>query len=178
MKKLTFDEYQQKSQRTAVKDKPEAILFSCMGLCGETGEVLEKINKYYDNEADEVTEPEKIKDELGDVLWYLSDIAFKHNQKLSDIHYPGTYCCIKDAGINLAIASANVADYLKKVYGHNHTINLEILKELLGVVLHYIGVISHRSKFGLTDVMEFNIDKLMKRYPEGFASEKSINRVV
>ena len=178
MKKLTFDEYQQRSQRTAVDGKPDAILFSCMGLCGETGEVLENINRYYDNETLEISKPEKIKDELGDVLWYLSDIAFKHNQKLSDIHYPGTYCCIKDAGINLAIASANVADYLKKVYGHNHTINLERLKELLGVVLHYMGVISHHSKFDLTDVMDMNIEKLMKRYPEGFESEKSINRVI
>ena len=71
-----------------------------------------------------------------------------------------------------------MADYLKKVYGHNHTINLERLKELLGVVLHYMGVISHHSKFDLTDVMDMNIEKLMKRYPEGFESEKSINRVI
>ena len=32
MKRITFDEYQQKSQRTAVDGKPDAILFSCMAI--------------------------------------------------------------------------------------------------------------------------------------------------
>lgn len=77
---MNFDEYQKLSDRTAdftgrPGDYP--LMYCSMGLAGETGELIEKIKKVMRNDNGEVS-PEKrelIKLEIGDVLWYLSQIA-------------------------------------------------------------------------------------------------------
>ena len=52
-------------------------MYSCMGLAGETGEVIEKVKKVMRNNGGEMSEEQReaIKQEIGDVLWYLSQVA-------------------------------------------------------------------------------------------------------
>ena len=58
-----------------------------MGLCGESGEVAEKIKKIMRDKDGVIGsgETEEIKKELGDVLWYLSTIAYELGVTLNDI---------------------------------------------------------------------------------------------
>jgi len=58
-----------------------------LGLCGETGEIAEKIKKVIRDEVGIVSEQKKeeIKKELGDVLWYISQIATELGLSLSDV---------------------------------------------------------------------------------------------
>jgi len=88
-------------------DKKDVLINGVMGLCGESGEVIDIVKKHLaqGHELDK----EKIIKELGDVAWYMAEIA-------------------------------TVLD-----------VDLE-------------------------DVLVQNIEKLKKRYPEGFSTEKSINR--
>ena len=68
-------EYQEKAKRTVNKELKftEQVSNLCMGLCGESGEVVDYIKKclYHAHKFDD----EKIVEELGDVMWYLTNIA-------------------------------------------------------------------------------------------------------
>ncbi|OGM08247.1 hypothetical protein A2Z67_00920 [Candidatus Woesebacteria bacterium RBG_13_36_22] len=75
---MTFDEYQKFSRGTAVY--PEIgnnFVYPVLGLCGESGEVAEKIKKVLRDKFGKINKRDKIEieKELGDVLWYLSNIC-------------------------------------------------------------------------------------------------------
>lgn len=72
--------------------------------------------------------------------------------------------------------SGEVADYLKKYIFHEHPLDLEIVKKELGDVLWYIALCCDAINISIDEIMQINIDKLKKRYPDGFSKEASINR--
>lgn len=76
--KTTFFDYEKFVEQT--KDNMcNDILYLTVAMCGEAGEVADKVKKIYrDHEGivDSVAEQE-IAAELGDVLWYLTAIAVK-----------------------------------------------------------------------------------------------------
>lgn len=106
---MTINEYQKLAMTTLNPDldKKDVLINGVMGLCGESGEVIDIVKKHLaqGHELDK----EKIVKELGDVAWYMAEIA-----TVLDVE--------------------------------------------------------------LEDVLVQNIEKLKKRYPEGFSTEKSVNR--
>lgn len=106
---MTINEYQELAMTTLNPelDKKDVLINGVMGLCGESGEVIDIVKKHLaqGHELDK----EKIIKELGDVAWYMAEIA-----TVLDVE--------------------------------------------------------------LEDVLVQNIEKLKKRYPEGFSTEKSLNR--
>lgn len=83
---MTFNEYSKSIRPT--RDCPSSIFYSALGLAGEAGEVVDKIKKYWrdkvykseedwDHELDLMDKDTKegIIKEMGDVMWYLSDLA-------------------------------------------------------------------------------------------------------
>ena len=106
---MTINEYQKLAMTTLNPnlDKKDILINGVMGLCGESGEVIDIVKKHLaqGHELDK----EKIIKELGDVAWYMAEIA-----TVLDVE--------------------------------------------------------------LEDVLVQNIEKLKKRYPEGFSVEKSVNR--
>ncbi len=106
---MTINEYQKLAMTTLNPDldKKDVLINGVMGLCGESGEVIDIVKKHLaqGHELDK----EKIIKELGDVAWYMAEIA-----TVLDVE--------------------------------------------------------------LEDVFVQNIEKLKRRYPEGFSTEKSVNR--
>ncbi len=85
---MNFNEYQQKSRQTALyPNKDNNFIYPTLGLVGEAGEVAEKIKKVIrDNDGIITSEKkEEIKKELGDVLWYVSNLAYELNIELEDV---------------------------------------------------------------------------------------------
>jgi len=87
---MEFDEYQKKASEFAIynkKDPHYPLMYLSMGLAGEAGEVIEKVKKII--RPAEVVIPEErrqdLKKELGDVLWYLSELAYKLGLSLEDV---------------------------------------------------------------------------------------------
>ncbi|HOE81295.1 MAG TPA: nucleoside triphosphate pyrophosphohydrolase family protein [bacterium] len=75
---MEFKEYQTKSRRTAVYPVVEkGFVYPTLGLVGESGEVAEKIKKVFRDGDGVVGEEQReaIAKELGDVLWYLAQLA-------------------------------------------------------------------------------------------------------
>ena len=85
---MTFEEYQKKSRETAIyPDKDKNFIYPTLGLVGEAGEIAEKIKKVLRDKngvIDEETRKE-ISKELGDVLWYLSQLATEVELSLEEI---------------------------------------------------------------------------------------------
>lgn len=84
---MTFDEYQKTARSTAVYNNDLGVIYTALGLAGEAGEVVEHIKKMV-RDNDRVATPErvaKIRKELGDVLWYVANMASDLNLSLDDI---------------------------------------------------------------------------------------------
>jgi len=82
---MKIDEYQLKARTTAVYPNiGNNFVYPALGLCGEAGEVAEKIKKILRDDLGQVTvqSREKLIKELGDVFWYLANLATELNINL------------------------------------------------------------------------------------------------
>lgn len=72
---MTGNEYQKLTRLTRFsEDKEKMLINGVMGLCGETGEVVDIIKKYlFHNKP--LLGADDLMLELGDVLWYIAEIA-------------------------------------------------------------------------------------------------------
>ena len=78
-----LDKYQQQAKRTAIFPQDKALEYLALKLCGESGEVAEKIGKSIrDNKIVDTTDLAK---ELGDVLWYVANLADHLGYDLSEV---------------------------------------------------------------------------------------------
>ena len=80
--------------------------------------------------------------------------------------------------LGLCGETGEVADIVKKHLFQGHEIDRQKAIEELGDVCWYLAITAHGLGIDLESVMEININKLKKRYPEGFDKDKSINREV
>src|SRR3990167_6349991 len=81
--------------------------------------------------------------------------------------------------MGLAGEAGEVADDVKKVVFHRHPFDgeqREKMRKELGDCLWYIAAICTRFGWSLSEVMQANIDKLTRRYPDGYSSDASIHR--
>ncbi len=83
---------------------------------------------------------------------------------------------LTNAVMGLCGESGEACDIVKKHLFHGHELDREALIKELGDVAWYLAEASEALDVSLDEVFERNIEKLKKRYPEGFSSERSINR--
>jgi NTP pyrophosphatase (non-canonical NTP hydrolase) len=85
---MDFKEYQEKSRKTAFYPNVGSnFVYPTLGLSGEAGEVAEKIKKVLRDKngiLDKETKAD-IEKELGDVLWYVSQLSSELGVSLDDI---------------------------------------------------------------------------------------------
>lgn len=72
--------------------------------------------------------------------------------------------------------SGEAIDIVKKWFAQGHDLDREHLIKELGDIAWYLAETATVLDVSLEEVFRGNIEKLKKRYPEGFDSEKSINR--
>lgn len=83
---MTPKEYQQKALATLVTESKKDTFSMCgLGLSGEVGEINDILKKWLFHKSRKPLDTEKLKDEIGDVLWYLSILAFELNLTLEEI---------------------------------------------------------------------------------------------
>ncbi|MDP5277197.1 nucleoside triphosphate pyrophosphohydrolase family protein [Chengkuizengella axinellae] len=81
-----------------------------------------------------------------------------------------------NASLGLSGESGEVADIIKKFAFHGHELDKEKIRKELGDVLWYLALASEALGVSLNDIARGNVEKLLKRYPDGFDSDRSINR--
>lgn len=86
----------------------------------------------------------------------------------------------KDVLINgvmgLCGESGEAIDIVKKWLAQGHELDKEKLAKELGDIAWYLAETAAAIDMPLEDILQANIDKLKKRYPEGFSSENSVHR--
>ena len=86
----------------------------------------------------------------------------------------------KDVLINgvmgLCGESGEAIDLVKKWLAQGHELDREKLAMELGDICWYVAETATALDLSLEDIMSANIEKLKRRYPEGFDSARSVNR--
>ena len=80
------------------------------------------------------------------------------------------------AALGLCGESGEVAENVKKALFHGHPMEPSALRDELGDVLWYFVFLCDTIGLTVEDVMEANVAKRRKRYPDGFSSERSMQR--
>lgn len=126
-------------------------------------------------------------EELIDALKYLEHLKAVTGDKLTANdyqrmamrtagEYETDYDKLRNAVYGLNGEAGEVIDLLKKHEFQGHDLPAEKLIDECGDVLWYCALLADALGFSLEAVMNRNIDKLRKRYPDGFDKNRSINR--
>jgi len=84
---MDFREYQEEALKTDYipAENDTKIIVPLLGLAGEAGELLSEYKKYLrDGEAHKLF-PERVAEELGDLLWYIANLSSKFDLNLEQI---------------------------------------------------------------------------------------------
>lgn len=81
---MTFAEYQQNARRTmnAELTLEEMKRHALLGLGSEVGEIQGIFQKAYQGHT---IDPEKVKDELGDLIWFAAELCFAMGFTMEDV---------------------------------------------------------------------------------------------
>lgn len=86
----------------------------------------------------------------------------------------------KDVLINgvmgLCGESGEAIDIVKKWLAQGHDLDRDKLAKELGDIAWYLAETATALELNLEDILEANIEKLRKRYPQGFDAQRSIHR--
>ena len=86
----------------------------------------------------------------------------------------------KDVLINSVMGlcgeSGEAIDIVKKWLAQGHELDKEHLAKELGDIAWYLAEAATALDMSLEDICQANIDKLKKRYPQGFDSQRSLTR--
>jgi NTP pyrophosphatase (non-canonical NTP hydrolase) len=78
--------------------------------------------------------------------------------------------------LGLCGETGEVSDHIKKYMFQGHELDKEKLVNELGDVCWYIAILASGLNVDLETVMKKNIEKLQRRYPDGFDTERSLHR--
>jgi len=81
---IALDDYQLEARKTAVYPNDTALQYLTLGLASEAGEVAGKVAKYYRKDDDDFP-IEDVVLELGDVLWFVAELASLLGVSMSEI---------------------------------------------------------------------------------------------
>ena len=89
---MELNEYQRLANQTDQQPEtenlqtgPRSILVPLLGMAGEVGELLGEHKKWLRDGDSYKLFPERVKEELGDLLWYLTNVATKHGLTLEEV---------------------------------------------------------------------------------------------
>ena len=170
---ITLKEFQELSTRTAPFnaapenhiEKQNILTNYTLGLNGEFIELELENNSDFPSYSDELIK------EAGDVLHYAVVLLRVLNKKTTD-ESTGLKIVSKK---NVKESLGNTLEIIKKTYYHGHEFNEKEYVKSVKTVIDYIYDQLGEENFYIA--LERNIDKLKKRYPDGFSKESSIKRV-
>lgn len=176
---MNLKRFQEQARRTMNEDTQNTnqYLNMAMGLVGEVGELVDLMKKemYQGHKKPDYAE------EIGDILWYLVNYARLMNSTL--VFRPKKYRDRLEhisALLNRTNTIFNNEVYLMQFdtpIKRNLQGNiLEDTRLLMQDVYSNIITLADILKVDLDYAKQRNIDKLQKRYPQGFDADRSVNR--
>lgn len=187
---MKIEEYQALAMRTSPEEH-DRVLNGCLGLIGESGEIVDIVKKWKFQSGESAELPkDKLLDECGDVLWYCAELCeglnksfaeivkehrqnpmqFKDVHSISDLAYGLTSICVRPYGILCCENSLEADGYPM------NSRRLGCFRNICAIVALVSRILINFCDFTLEEAMERNIEKLKRRYPDGFDPERSLHR--
>jgi NTP pyrophosphatase (non-canonical NTP hydrolase) len=84
---VELSEYQRRSRRTAEYPREAWLVYPALGLAGEAGEAAEQVKRVIRDDGSRITagRREAMAGELGDVLWYVAQLATELGLDLDEV---------------------------------------------------------------------------------------------
>lgn len=84
---MTLNEYQEAALKTAIYPNDGKINYLALAICGEAGELADKVKKVLRDKNGNYTEADKraLALELGDTMWYAANLAGALGFTMSEI---------------------------------------------------------------------------------------------
>ena len=172
------NDYQRLAMRTS-PDGHDRMMNGCMGLIGESGEVVDAVKKWkFQSGKNPPIPQEKLIDELGDVLWYCAEISTGMHLDMMKAREQWGVCGLSYHGVLHieALYLAKLAQILTDAWLAPDEFT-QSMDYLVACIIDLVGYMLHNyCDCTLERCMEQNIEKLKKRYPDGFDPERSLHR--
>jgi len=152
-----------------------------LGINTEIGEILEAYDK--SKETGSKLDYVNLGEETGDILWYIGVISnvFGIEKELYSIEISDKNVDINHFPAKLEILANTLLDMTKKTMFYGKQLEEEKVKKLIteifvltNIYINSLGIKVDSITF--ENVMDTNIKKLKKRYPEKFNDENAENR--
>lgn len=91
-------------------------------------------------------------------------------------NYVNDFTMLVNASLGLCGESGEVADIIKKNTFQGHDLDKKHVAEELGDILWYVSLGAKSLGYTLDEIAEMNVNKLKKRYPDGFDPQRSVCR--
>lgn len=92
------------------------------------------------------------------------------------MNHPNNDEILLNGVMGLAGESGECVDMMKKHLFQGHELDKEHIAKELGDVAWYIALSAYAMGYDLETILQMNVDKLSKRYPNGFEAERSLHR--
>jgi NTP pyrophosphatase (non-canonical NTP hydrolase) len=178
---MRLAQYAKAARQTAVYPSKLLILYPALGLADEVGELL--LNLTYDGAE------EDIQHEMGDVLWYVANLAIDCNIPLHKlVEGCETFAEIEGRGmlpgahqfVMLAKGAGAVCGLVKKLYrddgGKLTPDRREKIRERLEMILLRLAALTKLRGWSLGDIARENLAKLASRQTRGTLRGDGDNR--
>ena len=186
---MNFAEYQVLARRTQNNElsKDDKYRHAVFGMMAELGEVMNV----------SIFDKEKEIDELSDLYWFISEAADVMGIRLQvlaeeieadrKIEYPAPLDKImerladdsqtetKDIPVTMMLYVSDLAGTAQKQY-QGHEVEPSFVRDTIKMLMEDLELYTSRLDISIPDVLEHNIAKLRKRYPNGFDTERSVHR--
>lgn len=189
---MRIEQYQGLAMRTSAEGH-DRILNGCMGLIGESGEIVDAVKKWKFQSGDGAELPvDKLIDECGDVLWYCAELATGADESLHNLYerFEGGFwedLTPLNAKKPLEVMAMRLAAAAQRPYAayyegqgktplHEVWKRAQVCAHAVGIMVIVRYILETFCGSTLEEAMERNIEKLKRRYPDGFDPERSLHR--
>ena len=189
---MEFERYQGLAMRTSTEGH-DRVKNGCLGLIGESGEIVDAVKKWLFQSGENPPMPtDKLIDECGDVLWYCAELATGLEESLyslyerfqadfwQDMHPMNEGASLDQLAVRLAMTAQQ--PYIDLYDGSPVAgINLEwaearAMAHMVGVMVTVRDLLEIHCGSTMDEAMARNIEKLIRRYPDGFDPQRSLYR--
>ena len=182
MNHLSMRDYHHLAMRTSPRDGHDKVDNGMLGLIGETGELVDLLKKHeYQSEPGTPFPIDAAIDELGDVLWYLEELADGMNTSMNAIStltfmgLDGMTRGMKPLPSVRAVI-LNLSGHANRIRRAVHKNNRSEIELQMRRMLYCAAWLARIAGVPMAEVAQRNINKLKKRYPDGFDAKVSMER--